>query len=93
MKLSIVVEEDRVLRLMQVILDPTTSPERIAAFTDYNSTDQIDFLGWLTTLRQEIPSIYPAHVELVTNEENFLLQLQQVQYLHIEMGIMLLLLE
>ena len=87
MKLSIVVEEDRVLRLMQVILDPTTSPERIAAFTDYNSTDQIDFLGWLTTLRQEIPSIYPAHVELVTNEENFLLQLQQADIAIVESNV------
>lgn len=65
----IVVEEDRVLRLIQVILDEQTSAERIAAFSDFNSTDQRDFSAWLAQIREKLPTLYPGTVQLVTNQE------------------------
>ena len=39
----ILVEEDRILRLVQVILSQETTQERLDAFADFNSTDQPDF--------------------------------------------------
>jgi phosphoglycerate dehydrogenase-like enzyme len=65
----IVVEEDRVLRLIQVILDQKTSAERMAAFSDFNSTDQKDFSGWLAQIREKLPTLYPGTVQLVTSQE------------------------
>jgi len=66
---KIVVEEDRVLRLIQVILDPSATPERVAAFADFNSTDPPDFGAWLTDLRALLPALYPAQVQLVGSQE------------------------
>jgi hypothetical protein len=34
---TIVVEDDKILRFIQVILDPGVSPARVAAFRDYLS--------------------------------------------------------
>jgi D-3-phosphoglycerate dehydrogenase len=65
----IVVEEDRVLRLIQVILDPQTTVERLSAFADFNSTDQSDFSGWLARIRGELTTLFPATVQLVTNQQ------------------------
>ena len=53
----ILVEEDRVLRLIQVILDPQTTAERLAAFADFNSTDQADFSGWLSEIRASLKTL------------------------------------
>jgi phosphoglycerate dehydrogenase-like enzyme len=66
---KLVVEEDRVLRLVQVILDPSASAERVAAFADYNSTDLPDFGAWLEHLRTRLPTLYPAQVQLVGSQE------------------------
>ena len=67
--LKILVEEDRILRLMQVLLDPSCSTERIAAFADFNSTDQSDFQGWLEQMRTLLPKLYPAQIVLFQTEE------------------------
>ena len=48
----LVVEDDPFLRLLGVILDPATSPERIAAFADFFAHDLPDFDGWLQQLRR-----------------------------------------
>ncbi|HEX4327165.1 MAG TPA: NAD(P)-dependent oxidoreductase [Burkholderiales bacterium] len=66
---KIVVEEDRVLRLIQVILDPSASLERVAAFADFNSTDPPDFGAWLTDMRAMLPALYPAQIQLVGSQE------------------------
>ncbi len=86
---KLVVEEDRVLRLVQVILDPSASAERVAAFADYNSTDLPDFGAWLEALRARLPALYPAHVQLVGSQEELLQHLPSsdvaiVESLHIE---------
>ena len=65
----ILVEEDRVLRLIQVILDPQTTAERLAAFADFNSTDQADFSGWLSEIRASLKTLYPSEVKLINSQE------------------------
>ena len=80
----IVVEEDRILRLIQVILDPRTTDERLSAFADFNSTDQSDFLGWLAKTRQDLSALYPATVQLVTSQEELLQYLPEADVAIVE---------
>ena len=80
----VVVEEDRVLRLVQVILDPSTSAERVAAFADYNATDLADFAAWLAALRARLPGLYPAHVLLINGDEEFRAALPQADVAIVE---------
>jgi phosphoglycerate dehydrogenase-like enzyme len=82
--LSFVVEEDRVLRLVQVIMDPATSAERVAAFADYNATDLADFSGWLDVLRKKMPGTYPAQVHLVKSQEELRQHLPQADVAIVE---------
>ncbi len=67
----IVVEDDPFLRLVGVVLDPGTSPERIAAFADFFAHDMPDFAGWLARVRANASAIWPAQVRLVTSDEAF----------------------
>jgi phosphoglycerate dehydrogenase-like enzyme len=82
--LKILVEEDRILRLMQVLLDPSCSAERIAAFADFNSTDQSDFLGWLEQTRTLLPKLYPAQIVLFQTEEEMHSHLPDTDILIVE---------
>jgi phosphoglycerate dehydrogenase-like enzyme len=82
--LKILVEEDRILRLMQVILDPSCSAERIAAFADFNSTDQSDFQGWLEQTRTLLPRLYPAQIVLFQTEEEMHSHLPDTDILIVE---------
>lgn len=59
------------MRLVGVVLDPATSPERIAAFADFFSVDLPDFDGWLKTLRAKLAKAHPADVRLVESEDDF----------------------
>ncbi|MEN9783852.1 MAG: hypothetical protein RJA24_1195 [Pseudomonadota bacterium] len=61
----LVVENDPFLRLLGVILDPQTSPERIAAFADFFAHDLPDFNGWLQHLRGRLKRLYPSVIHLV----------------------------
>ena len=82
--LKILVEEDRILRLMQVLLDPSCSAERIAAFADFNSTDQSDFQGWLEQTRTLLPKLYPAQIVLFQTEEEMRSHLPDTDILIVE---------
>jgi len=64
----IVVEDDPFTRLIPLVLDPTASEERRAAFADFMSTDEPDFAGWCERVRQGAAKIYPATVRMVTSE-------------------------
>ncbi len=61
----LVVEDDVWARLIGVVLDPTTSRERWAAFADFMSPDLPDFGGWCDRVRTAAGSIFPADVRLV----------------------------
>lgn len=64
----IVVEDDPFLRLIQVILDPATPAERIAAFCHFMAHDQPDFVGWCDRLRPRLRRLYPAEIRLASDE-------------------------
>src|SRR5215468_4493834 len=63
----LVVENDVWARLIGVVLDPTTSPERWAAFADFMSPDLPDFKSWCDQVRERAPSLYPSEVRLVSS--------------------------
>jgi phosphoglycerate dehydrogenase-like enzyme len=65
----IVVEDDVWTRLLGVVLDPSTSEERCAAFADFMSPDLADFRAWCEKLRTAAAAIYPSDVKLVSSEE------------------------
>ena len=64
----IVVEDDPFLHMIGVVLDPDTSPERIAAFADFFACDLPDFAGWLENLRAKVSALNPSEVRLVESE-------------------------
>ena len=61
----ILVEEDPFLRLVGVVLDPATAPERVAAFADFFAHDEPQFLDWCEELRRKVPALYPVEVRFV----------------------------
>jgi phosphoglycerate dehydrogenase-like enzyme len=63
----LVVENDVWARLIGVVLDPTTSQERVAAFSDFMAHDLPDFRGWCDMARRAGGPLYPADVRLVTS--------------------------
>lgn len=64
----IVVEDDPFTRLIPLVLDPTATEERRAAFADFMSTDEPGFAGWCERVRQGASNIYPATVRMVASE-------------------------
>src|SRR6266571_4685324 len=64
----LVVEDDVWARLIGVVLDPTTSPERWAAFADFMSPDLPDFRSWCDKVQQTAGSLYPTDVRLVSSK-------------------------
>ncbi len=65
----LLVEEDRVLRQVGLLLDPATSPERTAAFLDYYAHDVADFMSWREAVRKKLSALYPSDVRIYSNEE------------------------
>ena len=65
---TIVVEDDKILRFLQVILDPAVPQQRVDAFRDYLSFDEPDPDGWFETQRRRASAIYPASVVMVPDE-------------------------
>jgi phosphoglycerate dehydrogenase-like enzyme len=67
-----VVEDDSFLRLIQVVLDPTTTPERIEAIAHFCKHDLPDFRGWCAEIRSQVPALYPAEVRLIDHQSDLL---------------------
>jgi phosphoglycerate dehydrogenase-like enzyme len=63
----LVVEDDVWARLIGVVLDPTTSEERRAAFADFVSPDVPDFRGWCNEVRAAAGPLFPSDVRLVSS--------------------------
>src|SRR5687768_9484773 len=66
--LVVVVEDDPFPRLIQVILDPATSQDRVAAFTHFFAHEEPDFPGWRDRLRARLKRLHPASVRLVKDQ-------------------------
>ena len=65
----LVVEDDRFLRLVGVVLDPATSPERYAAYADFFAHDDRDFDGYCGRVRARVGALFPSQVRLVETAE------------------------
>ena len=65
----LVVEDDRFLRVVQVVLNPNVSGERVAAYTDFFAHDEPDFVGWCAKVRAQAQTLYPAEVRLVETQD------------------------
>ena len=65
---TIVVQDDKILRFLEVILDPGVAAERVEAFRDYLSFDVPDPDAWFDEQRQLAAAIYPSTVVLVEDE-------------------------
>jgi phosphoglycerate dehydrogenase-like enzyme len=65
----LVVEDDRFLRVVGVVLDPSTSAERRAAYADFFAHDEPDFDGYCERVQARAAGLFPAEVRLVATEE------------------------
>ena len=63
----LVVEDDVWARLIGVVLDPTTSEERLAALSDFMAPDLPDFRGWCDRVRKAAGPLFPSDVRLVAS--------------------------
>ncbi|MBM4262304.1 MAG: hypothetical protein FJ145_12860 [Deltaproteobacteria bacterium] len=73
--MKLVVENDTFLRLINVVLDPTASEERIEAFAHFCLHDLSDFRGWCERIRKQAPNFCPSNVLLVDSQEELLANL------------------
>jgi phosphoglycerate dehydrogenase-like enzyme len=80
----LVVEDDRFLRLVQLVLDPDSDRERFAAFADFFAHDEPDFGGWCEKLRAQVKALYPAEVRLVETQDELRAQLAAARALVVE---------
>jgi phosphoglycerate dehydrogenase-like enzyme len=67
-KRVLVVEDDVWARLIGLVLDPTTSRERWAAFADFMSPDLLDFSDWCAKVQAAAGSLFPSDVRLVDSQ-------------------------
>src|SRR5262245_56029823 len=80
----VVVEDDPWTRLIGVVLDPTTSDERRAAFADFMSPDEPDFARWCGELRARAGGLYPSDVRLVASQADLRAALPSARALVVE---------
>jgi phosphoglycerate dehydrogenase-like enzyme len=64
----IVVEDEVFTRLIGVVLDPRTLPERIEAFREFVAHDEPDFAGWCARVRETVPELVPSDVQFVNTQ-------------------------
>ena len=79
----LVVEDDRFLRGLQVILDPDTPAERYAAFKDFFAHDA-DLDGYCARVRASVPGLFPARVQLVETQEELRSALPEARGIAVE---------
>ena len=80
----IVVEDDWFTRMVGIVLDPTTTEERRAAFADFFFHDAPDFEGYCNRLRASVPGLFPSQVQLVDSVDEMRAQLAGARILVVE---------
>ena len=83
-KFRLVVENDTFLRLINVVLDPSASAERIEAFAHFCLHDLPDFRAWCDKIRARAVNLYPSEVRLVDSQQELLANLPGCQVAVIE---------
>ena len=66
---TIVVQDDKILRFLQVILDPDVASERVDAFRDYLAFDVPDPDAWFEEQRRAASAVYPSKIVMVGDED------------------------
>jgi phosphoglycerate dehydrogenase-like enzyme len=66
---ALVVEDDRFLRVVGIVLDPGTSRERIGAYADFFAHDEPDFGGYCQRVRAHVGGLFPREVRLVETQD------------------------
>ena len=64
----LVVEDDPFLRIVDILLNPNASAERISAFTDFFAHDEPDFAGYVARVRGRVGKLYPSEIRMVATE-------------------------
>ena len=67
----LIVEQDAFMRMFAPMLDPTLPREWYDAVADFFAHDVPDFSGWVTSMRNLIPDLYPARVSLAEDQAHF----------------------
>lgn len=80
----VVVEDDPFTRLIPILLDPDSDPERRAAFADFMAHDEPDFDGWIARVRAGAPGLFPAEVRMVSSQEEMRAALKEACALVVE---------
>jgi phosphoglycerate dehydrogenase-like enzyme len=78
------VQDDKILRLTQVLLDPNVSAERFRAFEDFVSTDVPDFKAWIVDFRKRTQTLFPSEVHMVKSVPEFHELLAKADHVFIE---------
>ena len=65
---KIILEDDHILRILAVILDPNTPEPQKAAICDFFAHDVPDFIGWCEQVRARLPGLAPADIVFVTDQ-------------------------
>ena len=81
---TVVVEEDRVLRLVQILLDPQAPRSRVEGFADYMAHDVADFEQWCGSVRAQAPQLYPSRVRLISTQQELLAELPAADIVIVE---------
>ncbi len=81
---TIVVQNDHIIRALQVILDPDCEQERLDAFADYYSVDMPEFPEWCVDIRKRYTAIAPCKVILAENQEDFRAKIAQADAVVVE---------
>ncbi|MBT4491027.1 MAG: hypothetical protein HOC72_26045, partial [Rhodospirillaceae bacterium] len=68
---TLVIQNDHIIRALQVILDPACDQERLDAFADYYSVDMPEFPDWCVDIRKKYSAIAPSDVILTDSQEEF----------------------
>jgi len=64
----VVVEDDKILRFIECLLDSNVVPARAAALADYLICDISDVDGWIAGVRNACGDFYPAEVRMVPDQ-------------------------
>ena len=68
---NILVEEDHFLKILGVILDPSTPEVHKAAVSRFFEHDEPDFSGWCERLRARVSGLFPAHIVYADGQDHF----------------------
>ncbi|MPY70374.1 MAG: D-glycerate dehydrogenase [Alphaproteobacteria bacterium] len=68
---TIAIQDDHIIRVLSVVLDPDCPKERADGFADYYSVDMPEFPKWCEEIRARYPAAYPSKVLLAKSEEEF----------------------